>query len=369
MQPYIPSDTDHSARSGPKRSSGIALGFIGAGWWATTNHIPLLARRSDVTLTGVCRPDHAALQAIKQHFGFAFATEDYRELLDQDLDGVVISSPHHLHYEHAKAALERGLPVLCEKPIALEPAQAWELVALARERNLHLLVAYGWHYKPFIEEAKRLMDAGSVGQIEYALCHMASPTKELFSGAEGLSSEWTPLLNKPDPRTWQTKEQGGGYIHGQLTHSSALLFWLTGLRAERVSALTTAPNSAVDMYTAASVLFDGAAIGTISGAATLPDNDPFQVDVRIFGDKGVLLLDIERERLELRRHDGQHLHLSIEPGSGTYSCEGPPERFVELLQGHGTNNSPSEVAARSVELLSAICASAVEGGKPVNVYR
>jgi len=57
---------------------------------------------------------------------------------------------------------------------------------------------------------------------------------------------------------------------------SALLFWLTGLRAAEVSARMTAPGSGVDLYDAATVTFDQGAIGVISGAATLPDDDKFQ---------------------------------------------------------------------------------------------
>ena len=71
----------------------VRIGFIGAGWWATTNHIPLLAKRTDVELAGVCRLGADMLQTVKEKFGFPFATEDYHELLKQNLDGVVVTSP------------------------------------------------------------------------------------------------------------------------------------------------------------------------------------------------------------------------------------------------------------------------------------
>ncbi len=106
--------------------SRVRIGVIGAGWFATTNHIPVLARRPDVELAAVCRPGREPLLAIQDTFGFRFATEDYRELLEQDLDGVIVSSPHDLHYEHASAALRQGLHIVCEKPMALEPTQAWD---------------------------------------------------------------------------------------------------------------------------------------------------------------------------------------------------------------------------------------------------
>jgi predicted dehydrogenase len=344
--------------SGARRP--IRVGFIGAGWWATVNHMPVLAAREDVELVGVCRPGAGLLAQVKDAFGFSFATEDYRELLELDLDAVIVSSPHHLHYKHTRAALERGLHVLCEKPMTLHAHEAWELVDLADRSERVLLVAYGWHYKAFVAQARALVP--EIGEIEYALCHMASPTKDFFSGAGSVPAAWEPTLIAPDPRTWQTPETGGGYAHGQITHSSAMLLWVTGLRARRVLALMTGPAAPVDLYDAACVEFDNGAIGVISGAATLPDDDKFQVDIRVFGTEGVLLLDVERERVELRRHDGHHESIAIPPGEGAYSCEGPPNRFVDLTAGRGENESPGWVAARSVELIEAMQASAAEGG-------
>jgi predicted dehydrogenase len=195
-----------------------------------------------------------------------------------------------------------------------------------------------------------------------------SPTKDFFSGGVRVPSPWEPTIAQPDPSTWQVKEHGGGYGYGQITHSSALLHWLTGLRAAEVTARMTAPNSRVDMYDAATVAFGNGAIGVVSGAATLPDDDGFQIDLRVFGDQGVLLLDVERERLDVRRHDGRHAHVEVPRGEGAYSCEGPPNHFVELIAAGGTNSSPGEVAARSVELIDAMYRSAADGGAPTRVH-
>ena len=355
--------------SGVVRERKVRLGFIGAGWWSTVNHMPILRARDDVEMVAVSRRDPELLAVVQREFGFEHAFTDYRELLELDLDGIVVGSPHAAHHEHALAALRSGAHVLCEKPMTLDPAQAWELVDEARARDLHLLVPYGWHYKPFIRLAKRVMDEGVIGEVEYALCHMASPTKGFFAGGGGPPERWEATIAAPDPGTWQLPERGGGYAHGQVTHSSALLFWLTGLRAARVTALMTRPGSRVDMYDAAAVEYASGAIGTISGAATLPDNDKFQLELRIFGSEGVLLLDVERERLEVRRHDGSHAAQVVAPGEGAYSCEEPPARFVELIRGQGRNESPGEVAARTVELIDAMHRSAALGGTPVDVWR
>ncbi len=347
----------------------IRLGFIGAGWWATVNHMPILGALDDVEMVAVARRDPELLAVVQREFGFEHAFTDYRELLELDLDGVVVSSPHSAHHEHALAALRGGAHVLCEKPMTLDPGQAWELVDEARARDLQLVVPYGWHYKPFVHAAKRMVDDGAVGDVEFARCNMASPAKGFFAGGGGPPEQWEATISAPDPGTWQLPERGGGYAHGQITHSSALLFWLTGLRAMRVTSLMTSPNSRVDMYDAAAVEFTSGAIGSIAGAATLPDNDKFQLEIGIFGSEGVLLLDVERERLEVRRHDGNHLSHDIPEGDGAYTCDEPPVRFVELIRGQGRNESPGDVAARTVELIDAMHRSAAKGGQPVDVWR
>ena len=343
------------------------VGFIGAGWWATANHMPLLAAREDVELTAVCRLGAPELEQVRSRFGFRYAFEDYRQMLAQaELDAVFVVSPHTLHHQHARAALERGLHVLCEKPLCTRASDAQDLVRLAEERGRHLLVPYGWHYKPYLQQAKALLDSGGVGRICYVLCHMASPIRRLLSGSD-LSDlaggQADDQLFGPNPSTWADPEiSGGGYGHAQLSHATGLLFWLTGLRPREVFARMSAPGARVDLYDAISVAFEEGVIGTVSGAGTVPESRSFQLDLRIFGTEGMLLLDVERERLELRRDDGKDIAVFPPRGTGDYSCEGPPANFIDLVLGRTTENyAPGWAAMRSVELLDAAYRSAATG--------
>ena len=310
------------------------------------------------------------MRKVKERFGFPFASESAEELVSQPgLNGVIVTSPHTLHYEHARLALERGLHVLCDKPMCTRGEHARELVRLAREKSLHLLVPYGWHYKPFIQQAKLWMDQGAMGTVQYVLCHMASPIRDLLQGhrfkVEGNSGQAGDVLFEPDSKTWSDPQvAGGGYGHAQLSHSTGMLCWLTGLMPESVYALMSAPDAPVDLYDALSVRFEGGAIGTVSGAGTVPPHgmSAYQVDLRIFGTEGLLMLDCERARLELRRHDGKHQHVDLAADAGAYSCEGPPHNFVDLILGRTTiNYSPGEAAMRSVLLLDAAYRSARSG--------
>jgi len=346
----------------------VRLGAIGAGWWATSNHFPIYAARDDVELVGVCGLGDGVCD-VRDRFGFGFATNDVDELLAADLDAVAITTPHDLHYAAAAAAIDRGLHVLCEKPMTLDPAQAWDLAQRAQAAGVHLLVPYGWNYKPFTIAAKRMLDAGAIGELQYALCHMASPTRGLFGGDPVHMLERWESATAPQQSTWSSPEHGGGYAHGQITHSSALLFWLTGLRAATVTGRAMNAGSAVDLFDAAVVRFDNGAMATVSGAATLADGDKYQVDIRLFGTEGVLMLDVERERVALSRYDGRREELLIPPGEGEYECLIPPARFIDLITGASReNNSTAEVAARSVELIDALLRSSADDGREVRVH-
>ena len=342
----------------------VRVGFIGAGWWATANHMPILAGRDDVELAAVCRLGAAELAQVKERFGFAYATEDYRDLLRQPLDAVVVTSPHTLHYEHASAALEAGLHVMVEKPPATRVHEARELARLAREAGRHFLVPYGWNYKPFVEDAARLIREVGIGPVQYIVCQMGSPTGDLFfGGGRDLQGEG---LFPPDPATWSDPGvAGGGYGQGQLTHALGLLFFLAGpeLRAREVFAMMSAPEAPVDIYDALSVRFDNGAIGSMGGTGRVPAHRRFQVEVRLFGPEGMALVDVERERVEVHRHDqAREAVLAIPAGAGDYECVTPVHRFVELVQGRPVaNNSDAELALRTVEVLDAAYRSAASG--------
>jgi predicted dehydrogenase len=330
------------------------IGFIGAGWWSTTYYMPLLHKRPDVDLVTVCGLDEAVLERCQGDFGFAHVTTDYRELLRQKLDGVIVGSPHALHAEQGLAALKAGCHVMVEKPLATSSKAARQLVALAKKKGLHVVVPCGWQYRPIGIEAKKLMAKRVTGDIEFVACHMASGLKNLLSGkAFEFDHAYVPanLSTWADPRF-----SHGGYGYGQLPHGIGLMLWITGLKPKTAFARMTKPGSRVDMYDAISVGYEGGAIGTISGAGTLPLGTPglFQLDIRIFGKKGMLHLDVARNHLSWHSHNGRHETIPLGPQDSAYLCDGPPHQFVDLILGlTKQNNSPGEVAMQAVGILDA----------------
>lgn len=320
--------------------------------------MPVLAARPDVELVGIATPTEASRERVQKRFRMRIATPDFRELLREPLDAVVISSPHGFHYEQAKAALEANLHVLVEKPMTLYAREAWELVALAEQKRRLLIIPTGWHYNPMVIAAKAQLDRGAVGNVEYVLCHIGSALRPLYMG-----QPWPyQIENIPNPKTYYSdpKVSGGGQGYSQLSHSVALVLWLTGLRAVEVFAYMHNAGAPVEMYDAIVAKFNNGSIGTLSGAGTQPPPDTkHELDLRIFASQGELRLDLYRELLQVNRHDGQNFQLNVKPGDGDYTCEGPLNRFIDLIIGKTTENwSPGEVGARTIELLEAAYRSA-----------
>ncbi len=343
----------------------IRVSVVGAGWYAAENHIPVLAARDDVVLDGVCRLGADPLTRVRDHFGFAFASEDHRDVLARRPDAVVVASPHHLHYVHARDAIEAGCHVLCEKPMTLVPAEAWDLVARAKARNRHLLIANGYHYLPKLARLRALIAAGCIGRIEHLACTFVSATRSVFEGPVGLA-RWRTSFFRPDPATWQDPAQGGGFAYGQLSHSIALTLWLAGLNATAVGA-RTGPKGAADLFDAAWVSFDGGAIGSVSGAGGLPEGQRALLGLQLVGSEGALDLAVHRDHIAIHRHDGTSTGFAFAPGDLVYRCDGPVHALVDLAQGRGENLSPGAVGAATVAVIEAIQRSARANGATVEI--
>lgn len=344
----------------------LRLGVIGAGSWAVSSHLPNFRRRAgDVEFTAVARKGPELLRTIADEFGFRVASEDYRDVLAEGVDICLVASPTGLHHEHAKAAMEAGAHVLVEKPFTIDPADAWDLVETAERTGRHLVVAFGWNYRPMVRAMKRLMDEHGVGRIEHMTIQMASVTRALLSNT-GAYPDAAPE-SVPEPRTWtDPRVSGGGYGQAQLSHALGLALWLTGLRGEAAFALMSAPLDApVELHDAIALRYRGGAIGTVAGGSCHEgaNDNKHQLEFRAIGADGQVHVDVERELGWLWADGGRvDVRIPVAEGDGAYDCDGPPDTLVDLALGRtATNESPGELAARTVEILDAAYRSAASG--------
>lgn len=343
--------------------ASIRVGVIGAGSWTVASHLPNLARHADVEFVGVSRKGPELLEKIKNDYGFQVASEDYRDVLDAGVDVVVVASPSGLHAEHARAALEAGAHVMCEKPVTIDPESAWMLARRADELGKTFVVSFGWNYKPMIQKAKRMMDEGGIGVLEHMTVHMSSATRELLSNTGAYPGAAPEAV--PEQRTWtDPRLSGGGYGQAQLTHALGLAFWLTGARAASGFAAMASPLGApVELHDAIVFNYDGGGIGVLSGGSAHlgVNNNKHALEVRAIGSEGQLLVDVEREAVWLFRN-GEETKVELVDGEGAYDCIGPIDTVLAAARGDKViNQSPAELGARVVEALDIAYRSAASG--------
>jgi predicted dehydrogenase len=144
----------------------IKIGVIGCGYWG-----PKLARNiyqmTDAKLAIVCDLREDRLEEMKNSFPDVSTTKYYQDLLNSDLEAVIIATQVNTHYPLAKAALLAGKHVLIEKPITANTTQARELVAIATEGSLTLMVGHTFEYNPAVETVRRIVQSGELGKIFY----------------------------------------------------------------------------------------------------------------------------------------------------------------------------------------------------------
>jgi len=185
------------------------LGFLGVGWIGR-NRMEALAAAGLAEVSAVADSQPAALDAAAELAPGAELSEDFEALLACDLDGIVIATPSALHAEQAIAALERGLAVFCQKPLARDATETRRVLAAARKADRLLGVDLSYRHVEALRAAQRVVEKGEIGfvhSLDLAFHNAYGPDKPWFTDP-GLS--------------------GGGCLIDLGTHLVDLALWLTG---------------------------------------------------------------------------------------------------------------------------------------------
>jgi len=184
------------------------LGFLGVGWIGR-NRMEALAREGRARVAAVADPQPEALAAAAAVAPSAMRAESLEELLEHELDGIVIATPSALHAEQAAAALERGLAVFCQKPLACDAAETRQVLEAARAADRLLAVDLSYRHVEALRAAHQQVASGAIGRLH---------TLDLvFHNAYGPDKPW---FIDPDLA-------GGGCLIDLGTHLVDLALWLT----------------------------------------------------------------------------------------------------------------------------------------------
>ncbi len=145
----------------------IRVGVIGVGYWGPNIIRNLVANKT--TQVPVCadlKPER--LEFIQSLYPFIQTTRDYREIVNNpEIDAIAICTPVFTHYQLAKEVLQAGKHVLIEKPMTSSTREAEELINLAQQKNLTILVDHTFLFTGAVQKIKEIVDSGELGDIYY----------------------------------------------------------------------------------------------------------------------------------------------------------------------------------------------------------
>lgn len=207
----------------------LDVGIIGVGGIADA-HFPAYRQFDELRVSGVCDVDESAANAAAEEFKTDRWTEFETFVAEADIDAVDVILPHALHYPAAKAALEAGLHVHVEKPFATSMDQARELVKVADERDLTLMVGQTQRYDPHNRALERRLADGELGEVHHARFDAVQNLREHVD-----TDHWL----------FDGEKAGGGGVISVLVHRLDLLRYFLG-EPRRVTALAKTADPAFE---------------------------------------------------------------------------------------------------------------------------
>jgi predicted dehydrogenase len=189
----------------------LRAGVIGCG--VGRSHIRGYVAANQVEVVALAGLDEARCQAASQEYNIPHVYRDYQDLLARDdLDMVSIAVPNYLHREVTLAALECGLHVCVEKPLAHTVEDAAAIAAAADTSNKQVMVMFNWRFRSDAQALRRYVDTGALGRVYYA------------------KAGWVRRSGIPGIGAWFTQKSlsGGGPLIDLGVHMLDLSLWLLG---------------------------------------------------------------------------------------------------------------------------------------------
>jgi len=152
----------------------LGIAIIGCGGITLQNHLPGLALCREARVVGLCDSDAATLQRAAQQTGIQVTSTKYEEIVQRDdVDAVIIATPNFLHAPIGLAAIAAGKHVLCEKPLAMNHAEAKQMAAAADQAGVRHLTAFTYRLVPAMRYLAHLVKRGDLGQpYHYRSCRL-----------------------------------------------------------------------------------------------------------------------------------------------------------------------------------------------------
>jgi len=150
-------------------SRKIRIGLVGTSWWAESMFVPALRSHPQAELAAICGRNRARAEEVAANHGIPAVYTDYREMMAQGgLEAMIVAAPDTQHHAMTLAAVQAGLHVLCEKPLAMNSHDAWEMYTAAQTARVKHMVLFTYRWMPFFRYFRDLVDQGYVGRLYHA---------------------------------------------------------------------------------------------------------------------------------------------------------------------------------------------------------
>lgn len=342
--------------------SQMKCAVIGAGWWSTFAHIPALQNHPDAEVIAITKRTREAAEKVAADFNIPNPCITIEEVLALKPDAVVIGTTPNVHFEQAKSLLEQGIHVLIEKPMTLHLEEARELIEIARSKHLQFLISCPWHYtRHSLQARKRILD-GELGEIRLISILMTNFVEDFIRGTSTTdthSGEGSYL--EPNKASYSDPTvAGGGQVYTQVSHVAAYLKYLTQQDPTNVYAQFDNAGAAVDLFDAMTIKMDKGTLVSLASAGA-PMQTERQYEVRIFGDKGMIFLELWKGTISIHNRQNEVVHLDNLTEEEIYPHEAPAINLIDAITGKADNLSPATFGLSAMEIIDAACRSAESG--------
>ena len=329
----------------------LRVGVAGCGQIARKLHIPGYVNCPQSELVALYNHRLETVADLRQAYPQAKLYDDYERFLEESgVQAVSVCTPNVLHAGMTIAALERGIHVLVEKPMAVTLAEARAMIEAAGASGATLTVGQTQRYVPCHREARQVIESGALGRLFQV---------RTYYGHAG------PLAWSRRGRWFITADLAGMGVIGDLAvHKADLLRYLTGQEVECVAGFKAAFEiDEVEDNAVAVLQLSGGALATLSASWTTRGGGIN--DFVLVGEGGSLRIGAEPGApLVLYRRSGERVAYPVPEGipesNGVLQIDEVPE-FVQAALGERSNPVPGEEGYRALEICVAIDRSARTG--------
>lgn len=252
---------------------GIKWGVLGTANIADYGVIPGMLQADNCELYAIAGRRQEKVDAYVNKFGFSKGYVGYDNLLaDPDVQAVYIPLPNDIHKEWVIKALHAGKHVLCEKPLAMNAKEAWEMYKVAMDNNLILMEAYAYLHSPYVQALKDDVNNGVIGDVQFI---------ESAFYTQGYDEDFR-----------LHKEFGGGMVYDLGCYCTTMILSLINSEVNMVKAVAEMTDEGVDFSTACILRFENGVRAAFNVGMVLGRNARYD-RLYIKGTKGCIISPVE----------------------------------------------------------------------------